>query len=139
MRAKLIDGNTANAYIFAGRLFYCQTRQEIGGLGIMTVTSMARCLVESGKNQDIAFVWCKWFQSKRQAIIFAGLVGKPRFLPHTVGEVNAGHADGRLNLGAQCSRRRRGWRGSRKNLAHRFEQRQSKHDAGSAQKSAPGD
>jgi hypothetical protein len=91
----------------------------------MPVALMTVPFVQPGEDQALVAMAGQRFQRIGQLKVGAGLAREPVPFPDAVGEVEAGHADGRLNVGGGPGRRGCISRGHGRHLAHRIEQGQS--------------
>src|SRR5256885_3780221 len=94
----LIDGGVADVYILARRFADEQAREKVGGLGVMAIAAMAMLFVEAGKHEHVLLVFGERLEGEWQLVIRAGLRWEPILFPNTVWKINAGHANGRLDV-----------------------------------------
>ena len=127
LRDMLIDGGAADVDILAGGFADQETREKIGGLGVMTIAAMAMLFVEAGKHEHVLLVFGERFECEWQLVIRSGLGREPILFPNAVWKINARHADWRLHVGSGRRARDRLGRGFREHFAHRLQDRQAQH------------
>src|SRR5688572_2552834 len=94
----LVDGDTTDADILAGRLADGQAGEKVGCFRVMAVALMAVLFVELREDQKVIPMTRERIERGWEFVLGTLLFREPTLFPNAVWEIDTRHADRRLNV-----------------------------------------